>query len=139
MVIADAGFWLALLNRNDAHHEAARTARGRLDEGLVTTWPVVTETCHLVLRHLGAAAQRSFMQAWVDGGFIIHDLGADDGPRLLRLMKDYADLPMDLADASLVVLAEHLGDGRILSTDERDFRTYRWKNRKPFTNLLLVD
>jgi uncharacterized protein len=43
---------------------------------------------------------------------------------------------MDLADASLVILAEHLGDGRILSTDERDFKTYRWKNRKPFKNLL---
>ena len=54
-----------------------------------------------------------------------------------RLMKDYTDLPMDLADASLLVLAEHLGDGRILATDERDFRTYRWKNRKPFMNLLL--
>ena len=44
---------------------------------------------------------------------------------------------MDLADASLVILAEHLGHGRILSTDERDFETYRWKQRKPFQNLLL--
>jgi predicted nucleic acid-binding protein len=44
---------------------------------------------------------------------------------------------MDPADASLVVLAEELGDGRILSTDQRDFRAYRWKNRKPFRNLLL--
>jgi hypothetical protein len=44
-------------------------------------------------------------------------------------MTAYADLPMDLADASLVILAEHLGHGRILSTDKRDFHTYRWKNR----------
>jgi predicted nucleic acid-binding protein len=43
---------------------------------------------------------------------------------------------LDLADASLVILAEHLGHGRILSTDQRDFRSYRWKNRHPFTNLL---
>jgi uncharacterized protein len=43
---------------------------------------------------------------------------------------------MDLADASLVILAEELGSGRILSTDQRDFRTYRWKTRKPFQNLL---
>jgi hypothetical protein len=35
---------------------------------------------------------------------------------------------MDFADASLVLLAEHLGHGRILSTDRRDFHTYRWKN-----------
>ena len=52
------------------------------------------------------------------------------------LMRDYADLPMDLADASLVILAERLGHGRILSTDRRDFRTYRWKNHHPFENLL---
>jgi len=53
-------------------------------------------------------------------------------------MDHYAALPMDLADASLVVLAEETGSGRILSTDERDFRTYRWKNRRPFCNLLLA-
>jgi len=41
---------------------------------------------------------------------------------------------MDLADASLVILAEHLGHGRILSTDQRDFGIYRWKNTHPFTN-----
>jgi predicted nucleic acid-binding protein len=51
-------------------------------------------------------------------------------------MQKYRDLPMDLADASLVILAEELGSGRILSTDARDFRTYRFKNRKPFKNLL---
>jgi predicted nucleic acid-binding protein len=53
-------------------------------------------------------------------------------------MEKYADLPMDLADASLVVLAEELRDGRILSTDQRDFRTYRWKNTYPFQNMLFV-
>jgi predicted nucleic acid-binding protein len=51
-------------------------------------------------------------------------------------MERYRNLPMDLADASLVVLAEHLGSGRIFSTDRRDFGSYRWKNRKPFQNLL---
>ncbi len=43
---------------------------------------------------------------------------------------------MDLADASLVLVAEHLASGRILSTDRRDFGTYRWRDRKPFQNLL---
>ena len=52
-------------------------------------------------------------------------------------MQSYADLPMDLADASLVLLAEALNHGRILSTDHRDFHAYRWKTNKPFTNLLV--
>ena len=53
-------------------------------------------------------------------------------------MEKYADLPMDLADASLVVAATELGEGRILSTDQRDFDTYRWKDTEPFHNLLRV-
>ncbi|BBL76072.1 hypothetical protein MishRS11D_31700 [Methylomagnum ishizawai] len=56
--------------------------------------------------------------------------------RMIELMRRYADLPMDFADASLVVLAEHLGHGRIVSTDRRDFHAYRWKNHHPFINLL---
>jgi len=43
---------------------------------------------------------------------------------------------MDLANGSLVVLAEGIGHGRIVSTDQRDFNSYRWKNREPFRNLL---
>lgn len=51
---------------------------------------------------------------------------------MIKLMKKYADLAMDLADPPLVILAEELGHGRILSTDQRDFNAYRWKNHKPF-------
>jgi uncharacterized protein len=51
-------------------------------------------------------------------------------------MKRYAGLPMDLANASLVLLAESIGHGRIFTTDQRDFRTHRWKSRAPFENLL---
>lgn len=45
---------------------------------------------------------------------------------------------MDLTDASLVVLAESLGEGKIISTDQRDFDVYRWKNHKPLINLLFT-
>jgi predicted nucleic acid-binding protein len=58
-------------------------------------------------------------------------------PRINQLIEQYNNLPMDLADASLVILAEHLGHGRILSTDQRDFGIYRWKNTHPFHNLLV--
>ena len=67
----------------------------------------------------------------------IFDLSVSDLPRLEALMQKYRDLPMDLANASLVVLAEELGSGRILSTGPRDFGAYRFKSRRPFENLLL--
>jgi len=137
VIITDTGFWLALANRDDKHHDKAKGALGRVREPLVTTWPVMTETCHLMLARLSGEAQIAFVQSWVDGAFRVFDVSEPHGPRIVELMEQYAELPMDLADASLVVLAEELGTGQILSTDLRDFRTYRWKNRKPFKNLLL--
>jgi predicted nucleic acid-binding protein len=137
MVIADTGFWLALANRKDRHHRIARQRLESLDEGLITTWPVVTETCYLLLDRLGHASVQNYIHSLAGGAFDIFDLRREDAPRLAELMAKYADLPMDLADASLVILAEHLGHGRILSTDQRDFGAYRWKQRSPFENLLI--
>jgi len=139
MIIADTGFWLALANRRDRHHERARMVLSGLTEPLVTTWPVTTETCHLLLNRLGVQAQLAFMRSFEGGAFEVVGNHSDQVGRLADLMTKYADLPMDLADASLVLLAERLGHGRILSTDQRDFRAYRWKQHEPFTNLLLKD
>lgn len=136
MVIADTGFWLALANSNDRHHRAATQALGALTEGLITTWPVVTETCHLLAARLTVDAEVSFIRSLAHGAAQLFALDAADLPHIERLMEKYRDLPMDLADASLVILAGRLGHGRILSTDKRDFRSYRWKHCAPFENLL---
>jgi predicted nucleic acid-binding protein len=139
VVIADTGFWLALANRRDRHHDGARAALARLREPLVTTWPVLTETCHLLVNRLGPDALFKFIESATRGAFELFELTPRHFPTLLTLMHKYRDLPMDLADASLVIVAEELGSGRILSTDCRDFGAYRWKNRRPFKNLLATD
>jgi len=135
MVLADTGYWLALANRRDRWHEAAITVSRRLDEDLVVTWPVVTETCHLLLSRLGVRAELRFVEQ-MSKNVEIHEIGQGHLGAIRELMQKYADLPMDLADASLVVAAAELGEGRILSTDRRDFDTYRWKDTEPFQNLL---
>jgi len=137
MVIADTGFWVALANRRDQYHARAKARLKELDEPLITTWPVVTETCYLLLSRLGTASQRSFVESLGAGASAFFDLRPEHAPRIASLMKAYADLPMDLADASLVLLAEELGHGRILSTDTRDFNAYRWKRHEPFENVLI--
>ncbi len=137
MVLADASFFLALANSADRFHAQAVRALEATDEGLVTTWPVLAELSHLLVARLGVTAQLRFLGGAKLMGLRYVELRGEHWPRLLQLMRKYADLPMDLADASLVLAAEELGDGRILSTDQRDFGVYRWKNRKPFRNLLL--
>ncbi len=137
MIIADTGFWLALANRSDTHHARARAALAKHRGPYISTWPVMTETCHLLASCLGTDAELAFIQSAALGAFEIFALDPTHLPRIERLMEKYRALPMDLADASLVLLAEQSDCGDILSTDAREFGAYRWKNRKPFRNLLL--
>jgi uncharacterized protein len=136
-ILTDSGYWIALLDRNDRHHYRAMEVTAGLNEQLVVTWPVLTEAAHYLAHRLGRRAAQRLLEIGEKGAFHIHQGAEADLPLLHALMEKYADLPMDLADASLVLLAEQRSDGRILSTDERDFRTYRFKQRKPFQNLLL--
>ena len=136
MIAVDTGFLFALVDKRDAWHARARAQLPTAGEGWITTWPVLTEATHLMTRWLGIEFAAALMDDVAAGGLAVWQPAAAQWPHVPALMRRYAKLPMDLVDASLVLLAEHLGDGRILSTDERDFRTYRWKNRKPFHNLL---
>jgi hypothetical protein len=56
MIIADTGFFLALFNANDDHHQRARTILNRLAEPLITTHPVISETCYLLVARGGGIA-----------------------------------------------------------------------------------
>jgi uncharacterized protein len=109
MIIVDTGFWFGLLDKQDNYHLRCQSFLTNCREPLITTFPVLTEALHLLMSR-GRAQQ---------------------GIALFQVLEKLQ------ADASLVLLAEHLGDGRIVSTDKRDFHTYRWKNHHPFTNLLV--
>jgi uncharacterized protein len=139
MVIADTGFWFALLWRKDKHHQRAVALHRELDEDFITTWPVLTEASHLFLARANGELAMQLVEAAARGDILIAPQGNQSSRRMGQLMEQYSELPMDLADASLVVLAEEMGSGRILSTDRRDFGAYRWKNRKPFENLMFPD
>jgi len=134
-LIIDTGFFVALGNKRDQYHQKAIKILKILPKRKwITTWPILTEVCHMLLN---AAPDKivPFLKNLEMGVFSVFDLTENNYGLLRELMNKYSDLPMDLADASLVVLANHLKQGDILSTDCRDFRTYRWKNHTPFNNL----
>lgn len=137
MIMVDTGAWLALTDRSDAYHIRCREFFRCNREPLMTTYPVLVECVHLMFKRIGVAKTLSWMETLAAHGVGVFVMRADHLPRISVLMRQYADLPMDLADASLVLLAEENGEGRIVSTDERDFHTYRWKSQHPFHNLLL--
>ena len=71
-----------------------------------------------------------------EAAFQLFELQSPHFQRMAELIEQYQDLPMDYADASLVVLAEYLNEERIVTTDRKDFAVYRWHRTKAFNNLL---
>lgn len=134
MIIADTGFWVAILDDGDNSLQVAKT----LQEPLITTIPVITEVCYLLQKRRDQNFATAFLRSHRRNAFRLFEITEFYLLRCEELMTQYSDLPMDFADASLVILAEHLGHGRIVSTDKRDFGAYRWKNRQPFQNMLEI-
>jgi predicted nucleic acid-binding protein len=137
MIIADTGFFFALANQDDTFHGIAIAAMAALQEPLITTHPILTETCYLLMARGGSLAQSAFLRSVAEGFTDIFTLGSPNFLRMAELIEQYRDLPMDMADASLVVLAEQLGHGRFLTVDRRDFNVYRWSDRNSFENWLI--
>jgi uncharacterized protein len=136
MILVDTGYFVALLDAKDNYHPLAQQWLHTQSEGWITTWPVVTETCYFLADRVHTGAALGFLEEIDNGGIALWDIPFAQLSHMRKLLTQYKQLPMDLADASLVLLAEHLGHGRILTTDQRDFGAYRWKSRKPFTDLM---
>lgn len=96
MIIVDTGFWLALADEKDTYHQSANQTFQRYDEPLITTWPVMTETCHLLLARKGVQAQLKFIDGYRQNLFTVFDLEIQHGEKIAQLMQQYANLPMDL-------------------------------------------
>ncbi len=123
--LTDTGPLVALINANDPKHIQAQAALRRLPKRpLLTTWPCFTEAMYLLHQAGGHAAQDVAWGYVIDGLVRLHELTESDGQRMRALMTQYADTPMDLADASLIVTAESLGLRQIFTLD-RDFYIYR--------------
>jgi uncharacterized protein len=135
MTIVDTGAFIALFDRHDRHHAAARQAF-RQSQNLITTYPVITETCYMLCAKVGTEAQTKFLNALCQNAFEVFHLQQQHIKRMIELIERYTNAPMDMADASLVVLAESLGHGRILTVDFNDFYTYRWLDKNPFELLI---
>jgi uncharacterized protein len=131
MILCDAGVLLCLVDRTQPQHKAYRDAVMRLSPPLLTTWSCLTEAMYLALHRGGWAMQKQLGQLLLDKLLMVYEIQESDYRRLLELMEQYRDRPMDLADATLVLVAERTGDRQILTLDS-DFLFYRIGNRETF-------
>ena len=131
--IADSGPLIALFEPAERNHARVRSFIENYEGVLLTTWPVLTEVGHL----LGHSVDRqlAFLQ-WVErGGVEVTTPGAGAVSLIRQLSEKYRDLPMDIADRSLIVLALESGVRDILTLD-RDFDVYCLPDRSRFNNVL---
>ena len=130
--LIDAGPIIALFDRSDRYHPPALEALRQEPLQLVSTWPVITDASHML--DFDPRAQQGLLE-WIErGGMEVHPIARSEVTRLRALTQQYADIPMDLADASLVVVSEVLGIERILSID-RDFYIYRRSDGRLIENV----
>ena len=120
--LCDASPLIALFDLSDEAHARCTAALKTFTGGFVTTWPVLTEAFHFIDR----PRDRSLLWNFVLSDVVrVEDVMAADLTRIRLLMEQYADLPMDFADASLVVLAERLRVFRVFTLDRRGFGVFR--------------
>jgi predicted nucleic acid-binding protein len=134
--LIDSGPLLALFNRSDKWHVPTMAwLQAHPQVRLHSTWPVLTEVCALLARRIHNAAALDFLQ-WVQRGAVQLDAPADWSlTSVLTICQRFADLPLDLADASVAEAAERLGIRHVVSID-RDFDVYRDNKGQALQNLL---
>ncbi|HEX6036888.1 type II toxin-antitoxin system VapC family toxin [Longimicrobium sp.] len=132
MNLTDTGPLVALLDRDDQHYASCMAATDGLGPGpMVTTWPCFTEAMHLLGKHGGHRYQSALWRLYFARHVVIHELSQPEIDRAAGLMEKYSNVPMDLADASLVAVAESHAVRRVFTTDG-DFRIYRLADGSAF-------
>jgi len=131
-MLVDTGPLVALLDADDDHHAGCREALKTMAGPLMSTWAVLSEAMFLTHRAGGWPMQRALWTLVARDDVVIVDLDRDARERSAALMEKYRDVPMSLADATLVAVAEQLELSRVFTLDS-DFRIYRHRTRGHFT------
>ncbi len=131
--LIDSGPLIALFDGSDKHHlkvvEFLKTFKGEL----ITSWSVITEVSHMLDFNL--RVQIDFLK-WVElGALMLYEISQNDITHIRAMMEKYSDIPMDLADASLMYIADRQSIKNIISIDS-DFDIYRTIKKLHLNNLL---
>ena len=131
-ILIDTGPVVALFHAGDNHHKRIKDFLKENKYSFITTLAVFTEASHFLDVNINAL--KDFYEWAMFKGIIISDVNQHDLPRIIELTSKYKDLPMDFADATLVITAEKTGIRTIISLD-KDFDIYRLPGREKIRNV----
>jgi len=121
-VLIDAGPIIALFDKDDKYHKNIIDFIENKRYKFITTTAVLTEVSYML--NFNVEVQIAFFEWVMKKGVILHEIELKDIARIAELTKKYKDIPMDFADATLMVAAETRGIKKIITLDS-DFNIYR--------------
>lgn len=131
-VLIDSGPLIALFDKSDSYHKKILNFLKNFNGNLFTSICVVTEVTHML--DFNVNAQIDFLK-WIDsGGLKIFKLEERHFGEIIELFEKYSDIPMDLADASLLIASDELNIKNIISIDS-DFNIFKTLRKKYLKNL----
>lgn len=131
--IIDSGPLIALFDKSDTYHQQVLEFLKEFRGELITSWSVMTEVSHMLDFNL--QVQIDFLKWCEIGGVTIYDISQSDLADIRSMMEKYMDIPMDLADATLMYIANKEKITNIVSIDS-DFDIYRTLKKQSLINLL---
>ncbi len=129
-LLLDTGALVSLLDRTQRDHQACARFFESWEGSVLSSEAVLTEATHLLGGIPGG--RRSCLDFFLAGGAVLVPTTPASLRRARELIEQYASLPMDYADAMLVVLAEEIETDLVFTTDRRDFSVYRIRGRRRF-------
>ena len=134
-LVADSGALYALYDKRDRNHRAVREALQAEDGPILIPAALLAEIDYLLRKRIGIAAEQRFLEGIEKGAFTVEAFTIEDVAFCRKLLAQYEDMDLDLADASVIATAERLGIRTVLTVDERDFRAVRTSRGEPFVLL----
>lgn len=132
-ILIDAGPIIALFDKDDRYHSVSLSYLEKFKGRLITTWPVITEVSHML--SFSTDVQIAFLEWLRRDALDIIELEKIHLERIIELSRKYSDIPMDLADSSLLVISEMTGIRDIMTIDS-DYCIYRIKGNRSLRNVL---
>jgi predicted nucleic acid-binding protein len=130
LILVDTGPIVAAINRRDQHHQWAYEQFERLPLPFLTCEAVLTEAAYLLAR--SGIPIETMLDLLIVGAIRLAFDVEVEAAALKKMLKRYRNVPMDLADACMVRMAELHPSASVLTLDS-DFYIYRMSNKKPLS------
>ncbi len=134
-MICDTGPILAALDAADQDHAASALLFRESRSDFVVPALVLAEVDYWCHQRLTPVAWLTFLDDVLAGAYRYEAPTLDDLERCRALQHQYEDLRLGVVDASVIALAERLGETEIATLDHRHFATVRPRHVKALTLL----